>query len=82
MSALAQPTFVSVDEYLRTSYNPDCEYVDGVIEERNLGEYEHSVMQGFFTILFAMNRKTWNAKVFPEYHVQFSPTASAYQMSR
>jgi len=30
-------TFVSVDEYLRTAYRPDCDYVDGVVLERNLG---------------------------------------------
>ncbi len=39
--------FVSVEEYLRTSYGPDCEYVDGRIEERNLGELEHSILQRF-----------------------------------
>ena len=26
---------VSLDEYLKTSYDPDLEYVDGVLEERN-----------------------------------------------
>lgn len=74
MSARAQPNFVSIEEYLRTRYDPDCEYVDGIIEERNLGEYEHSVMQRFFTVLFAVNRKAWKAEVFPEYRVQVSPT--------
>ena len=40
-----QPAFegkVSVEEYLSTVYEHDCEYVDGVIEERDLGEFEHS----------------------------------------
>ncbi|RXH57399.1 hypothetical protein [Granulicella sibirica] len=37
---------LTVEEYLRTSYRPDCDFVDGVIEERNLGEYEHSRLQG------------------------------------
>jgi len=30
-------TFVSVNEYLRTAYRPDCDYFDGVVLERNLG---------------------------------------------
>jgi hypothetical protein len=34
--------FVSVEEYLSTSYEPDCEYDDGVVEERNWGEIEHA----------------------------------------
>ena len=35
-------TLVSVEEYLRTSYpDGDCEYVDGEIVERNVGEIDH-----------------------------------------
>lgn len=33
---------VTVAGYLRTSYSPDCEYLDGVVVERNVGEWEHS----------------------------------------
>ena len=29
---------ISVSEYLSTSYRPDCDYVDEVIVERNVGE--------------------------------------------
>src|SRR5579875_879313 len=36
MSAIPQPQRISVEEYLSTSYRPDCDYVDGEIEERNL----------------------------------------------
>src|SRR5216683_2467071 len=39
-------TLVSVDEYLHTSYDPDCDYVDGAIVERNVGETDHSDCQG------------------------------------
>ena len=30
----AAATFVTVEEYLRSSFEPDAEYVDGQIEER------------------------------------------------
>ena len=43
---------VSVDEYLSTVYEHDCEYVDGVIEERDLGEFEHAYVQGLLVSLF------------------------------
>jgi Uma2 family endonuclease len=33
---------VSVAEYRNTSYRPDCDYVDGAVLERNVGEYKHS----------------------------------------
>jgi hypothetical protein len=36
---MATGALVSVDEYLSTSYDPDCDYVDGVVEERNVGRY-------------------------------------------
>ncbi len=38
-------TLISVEEYLRTSYEPDAEYVDGVLEERPMGEGKHSAWQ-------------------------------------
>jgi Uma2 family endonuclease len=36
---------ISVDEYLHTMYHPDCDYVDGMVEERNLGEVDHGLAQ-------------------------------------
>jgi Uma2 family endonuclease len=38
-------TLVSVKEYLSTSYRPDCEYLEGTILERNVGEWEHARLQ-------------------------------------
>ncbi|MBV9081036.1 MAG: Uma2 family endonuclease [Acidobacteriaceae bacterium] len=39
------PNFVSFDEYLNTSYSPDCEYIDGAILERNVGKGRHAFTQ-------------------------------------
>jgi Uma2 family endonuclease len=36
---------VSVEEYLNTTYRPDCDYVDGEVLERNLGEQSHGRLQ-------------------------------------
>lgn len=36
---------VSLEEYLSTSYDPDVEYVDGVLIERNVGDWLHSLIQ-------------------------------------
>jgi Uma2 family endonuclease len=33
---------VSVEEYLSTSYEPDVDYVDGELVDRNVGEKSHS----------------------------------------
>jgi Uma2 family endonuclease len=60
----------TVQEYLRSSWHPDREFVDGRIEERNLGEIEHSILQRFFTVLFYMHRADWRVEVFPELRAQ------------
>jgi hypothetical protein len=36
---------MSEEEYLRTAYEPDAEFVDGVIEKRNMGDEAHSAWQ-------------------------------------
>ena len=65
---------ISVREYVRTSFSPDCEYVDGRIEERNVGEKGHSILQMFLGALFWMNRKTWGIEVYPELRTQVART--------
>jgi Uma2 family endonuclease len=67
-------SFVTVREYLKTSYSPDCEYVDGHIEGRNLGEKEHSLLQKNFTLLFGFNEAAWGVEVFPELRTQVART--------
>ena len=48
-------TLISVEEYLSTSYDPDVEYVDGVLVERNAGDWLHTTVQ--FNSRFALGRK-------------------------
>jgi Uma2 family endonuclease len=63
-------TLISVEEYLRTAYRPDCDYVDGHIEERNLGEQDHSNLQMALSAYLYARRKQWGIKVLPEQRVQ------------
>jgi Uma2 family endonuclease len=71
MATLPNPEELwTVREYLRTSWSPDREFVDGRIEERNLGEKEHSILQRFLTILFGTRRDEWGVEVFPELRTQ------------
>jgi Uma2 family endonuclease len=65
---------MSVEEYLETSYRPDREYIDGVIEERNLGEDDHSGLQTALVTYFTLRQKQWNIRVRAEQRVQVSPT--------
>jgi Uma2 family endonuclease len=38
-------TLISVEDYLASSFEPDCDFVDGHIEERNMGEVTHARLQ-------------------------------------
>lgn len=74
VSAIPHPVRISVEEYLSTSYRPDCDYVDGELEERHWGEKEHSILQQALVFLFRMNRDSWNIEVFPELRVEVGST--------
>jgi Uma2 family endonuclease len=67
-------TLVPVEEYLSTSYDPDCEYVDGPIVERNLGDIPHSRIQRNLIIYLGTRSREFGIEVFPEQRVQVSQT--------
>jgi Uma2 family endonuclease len=67
-------TQISIEEYLGTVYRPDCDYVDGVVEERNLGEYDHSNLQGALIAFFRTRGKRLGIRALPEQRVQVSAT--------
>ena len=73
MAAPAPTNRVPLEVYLNTSWEPDAEYVDGVIEERPMGEYDHSSWQHAIELWFAQHAKEWNIRVRPELRVQVSP---------
>jgi len=64
---------VSVAEYLATSYRPDCDYVDGVVEERNLGEFDHSRLQALIVATLMQSEKTYGYYTVAEQRVQVKP---------
>ncbi len=67
-------TKISVEEYLHTAYRPDVEYVDGEIQERNVGEIEHSEMIAAVLKWFFRHESEWQILVLPDVRVQVSPT--------
>ncbi len=68
--ATSSALLLTVDEYLRSSYRPDCDYVDGVLESRNLGEQPHSRLQFAFVVLLSAFEQSLGIRVFPEQRVQ------------
>lgn len=67
-------TLISIDEYLRTAYHPDADFVDGQIEERNLGEFEHAYLQTAIGSWFFTRRDEWKIYAATEQRIRVAPT--------
>ncbi len=67
---MSSATGISVEEYLSTSYRPDCDYVDGEVRQRNVGEYEHSRLQTRLTIWFGNREREWHIRVVVEQRIR------------
>jgi Uma2 family endonuclease len=61
---------LSEEEYLHTSYEPDCEFEDGVLIERNVGTEKHSWLQAALAAYFFQRRKLWNIQVYTEQRIK------------
>lgn len=64
---------IPVEEYLRTTYRPDRDYIDGELLERNVGEQDHSDLQSELVHYFRQRRKVWRAHAYVEQRIQVSP---------
>jgi Uma2 family endonuclease len=65
---------VSEQEYLTTSYEPDCDYDDGELQERNVGERPHSILQGEFSGHFRdLRRQRRLVRAFVEQRIRIAP---------
>ncbi len=54
-------------------YHPDCDYVDGELEERNMGEWDHGEFQLALGTYLRSRRREWNIHVATELRVRVSP---------
>ncbi len=70
---MATSTQISVEEYLKTVYRPDCDYVDGIVEERNLGELDHGLAQARITGFFLNLYKQTGLLPVPELRMRLRP---------
>jgi len=68
------PATMTVDQYLSTMFHPDCDFVDGRIEERNVGEYDHSNVQKMILRVFLNHEADWDVEVLPECRMQITPS--------
>lgn len=72
--ATTTPVHVTLNEYLHTSYRPDCDYADGELQERNGGELDHAEVETALATRFRSHDKEWNSRTLVELRIQVSPT--------
>ena len=65
---------VTIEEYLRSEFEPDAEYVDGQVEERPMGEYAHASWQEAILEWFWRHEAEWDLRVRPSLRLKTSPT--------
>ena len=70
---MASATLIPVQEYLDSSYEPDCDFVEGELQERNVGERPHSFLQQIISAIFYNNRRAWGVVSGPELRVRVAP---------
>ena len=69
---MATVTHIPLQEYLGSSYRPDCEYVDGEVRERNVGKWEHARVQWLLAAWFFQHEKQWGITGSTEQRVRVS----------
>ncbi len=65
---------VSLEEYLHTEYEPDCDYVDGVLEDRNVGKKRHSRVQQRLILALTPAVQPLGLEALPEQRLRVSET--------
>jgi hypothetical protein len=63
---------VSVDEYLSTTCEPDCEYVQGSLQKRSLPDWDHSGWQSALIGWFGKRKLNWDIRVLPSIRIRIA----------
>jgi Uma2 family endonuclease len=71
---MATAALIPLSQYLKTSYHPDREYLDGEVRERNMGKWEHARVQAALAAWFWTHESTWGVMVATEWRTQVSAT--------
>ena len=78
---MATPVLIPLSEYLNTTYDPDCDYIDGEVIERNVGEKQHGLLQGLLFSIFLNTLDDWQLLPVTEQRVT-GPDAKRHVQTR
>jgi Uma2 family endonuclease len=61
---------ISEEEYLRTNYDPECEFIDGILISKAMPKTLHSRLQGLLVLLLMSQEKQLGIMVYPELRIR------------
>jgi Uma2 family endonuclease len=64
---------ISVDEYLHTSFHPDCDFIEGEVVERNVGKRRHGYAQARIAAWFVHHQQALRLDPFTELGMRVGP---------
>jgi Uma2 family endonuclease len=67
-------TAVTLDEYLRTTYEPECDYVDGALVDRNASYFHHSRLLTKLIGYLRERARPWGVHLLPILRIRVSET--------
>ena len=73
LNAMSATTHISEEQYLRSSFEPDAEYVDGEVRMRPMGTYDHGDWQQAIQRWFAEHSQEWNLRCISELRMRVKP---------
>src|SRR5207248_11182748 len=68
MNVATSTTLIPVEEYLRTSYKPACDYIDGVLRQKPMPTYKHGLTE--YNVSFLINQPGSEFRAVPEQSVK------------
>lgn len=71
---MATTSLIPLETYLRTAYAPDVDYIDGELEDRNVGEYDHTIVQRAILFWFYLREREWNIRSLQEQRTRVGAT--------
>jgi len=71
---MADGALMTIEEYLHTSFRPDCDFVDGEVQERLWGEFDHSRTMSETLFYLVTRYPALRARVLPSLRVRIKAT--------
>jgi hypothetical protein len=65
---------VPVEEYLKTDYEPHCEYLDGVLLPKSVPDRLHSRLQALIAAYLLSQEAKFKVQAVTEIHIRVSAT--------